>query len=134
MTEESASTLHGSHTPPSGGAAAKSQYKSSKSKRNTSVQSSPPVKCRWCGKSEHPNGKSLDRINCTARNKKCLSCGIKGHLAAVCEKSNSNSATDSTDQEEAQTEPIPADASVSFSFSAQQDRDFRWDRKHEERP
>ena len=134
MTEKSASTLHAPPTLPSEGAAAKSQYKSSKPKVQSSVESAAPANCKWCGKSEHPGGKSLDPANCTARNKNCLNCGIKGHLASVCLKSKSNAASGDSAQELDHTESIPSGASVSFSFSAQQDQDFRRARKHENEP
>ena len=129
MTEESASTLHVSPATSSEAAAAKSQYKSSKPKPDLRTENSGLVKCKWCGMSEHPGGKSLDRVNCTARNKKCLSCGIKGHLAVVCNKSNSNAVVVDPVQE-----PIPPGASMSFSFSAQQDQDFRRAWRHEKEP
>ena len=134
MTEKSASTLHAPPTLPSEGAAARSQYKSSKPKTHPSVESTAPANCKWCGKSEHPGGKSLDRANCAARNKNCLNCGIKGHLASVCLKSKSNAASGDSVQELDHTESIPSGASVSFSFSAQQDQDFRRARKHEKEP
>ena len=129
MTEESASTLHVPPATSSESAAAKSQYKSPKPKPNLQTGDSEVVTCKWCGKAEHPGGKSLDRINCTARNKKCLNCGIKGHLASVCNKSNSNAVVVDPTQE-----PIPSEASVSFSFSAQQDQDFRSARRYGKKP
>ena len=140
MTEESASTLHVPPATHSEGAAARSQYKSSKSKPNSQTGDNQATTtttntCKWCGYSEHPGGKSLDRVNCTARNKKCLNCGIKGHLSTVCnKKSNSNAVIVDSTQDGVEVEPIPSGASVSFSFSAQQDQDFRRARKYGNEP
>lgn len=39
---------------------------------------SPPARCQFCGRENHP------RFKCPARNLDCLSCGKKGHFSNVC--------------------------------------------------
>ena len=125
-TEESVSMLHKSPPPPSSEAAiGRSVYKQGKSGPNV------VTKCRWCGRTAHPQGKSMDRANCPAKNKECNNCHKTGHFGDVCEKARTDSADTNqpqpvvTDSDSSLTS-IPSAASVSFSFGAQ---DFRLGRK-----
>ena len=79
-------------------------------------------KCKWCGRPSHPEGKSLELVNCPAREMTCFRCNEKGHVARCCEKPDYEAA----DVKEA-TNPLedpPVEASVSFGFAAGED--FRW--------
>ena len=127
MTDESAFSLH-TPAPASDAALGKSRYKNKKSNTDSAV------KCRFCGQTSHPGGKSLERSNCPARGKICYKCNIKGHVAIACNKSKDKdnaSATQSNDEEvpasdASLTRSIPPESDFSFSFSAQQQNlDFR---------
>lgn len=127
-TEESAGILH--NTPPvkpSEAGAARSQYK--KMQRGAVVKSdgdneSTEEKCRGCGKSSHPGGKSLARSNCPAFKKKCGNCDKKGHFARVCEQPSTALSHDAEEETE-QLDNIASAASVSFAFAGQTSEDFR---------
>jgi hypothetical protein len=133
-TEESAGILRGNvYDKPAVVAPQRSQYKKNQRSLNANDSEAPHASsndttCGWCGETSHPNGKPLQREFCTARNKKCNNCQIKGHLAKVCRKSRSAPATEDNPVEP--LEPIPASASVSFSFAAPDgnQEDFRLSR------
>ena len=114
-------------TPPvtSESAAAKSQYKMNMAKKgDTSLkEESDSPKCRWCGRTSHPNGKSLERANCPAKNKSCYRCNKKGHLGAVCENSQAAAGVDDVNEEH--LAEIATESSVSFAFGAEEEQDFR---------
>ena len=107
----------------------KSQYQRRKKTFNQrQPKPTPPKfpsrnKCRGCGNSTHPEGKSMSRRDCPAYNKVCGSCGIIVHFRAVCEKSRSN-AVEIPEQPELKTQPTepPLNDTASFSFASQ---DFR---------
>ena len=127
-TEQSAQSLHRTHSqPPSDASATKSQYKAGKlqSKQVPAAEGSGPVLCRWCGLPSHPRGETLERKSCPARTKKCNKCQKTGHFSRVCE--SSEAATAGTGDETGELQPLPSDASVSFSFGTEQD--FRITRK-----
>ena len=42
--------------------------------------------CKGCGKTSHPDGKSMRRSDCPAFDKECDNCHIKGHFQRVCKK------------------------------------------------
>lgn len=135
-TDVSTSALH-TPAPPSESAAAKSQYKKSKVAtrgpidRPIDSEDNNLTKCRWCGKATHPNGKSLERINCPARNQTCFLCKKKGHLAVVCESSQAAAGSeDFTPVHD--TSAIASESSVSFSFGAEED--FRPPRRRNSNP
>ena len=137
-TEESANILHNPthHTQPatpSDASAALSQYKQHQRRppattppltdnnSNNSNQPSDDKKCRGCGRFSHPGGKPMSRKNCPAFKVQCHTCGIRGHFAAVCTKSQANPI-----QEDEVLESTASAASVSFSFAATaENRDFR---------
>lgn len=130
-TEASAVELH--QSPPPSEAAA-SHYKREKRKKVATTPTPPmkenqqPANCRWCGNSSHPEGKSLERINCPAREKTCFSCDKKGHFSTVCENSKSASANVRSISKDGETLPtIESESAVSFSFAGHQD--FRQTRK-----
>ena len=122
-TEESAVILRG-HFQEQPAVAAPQQSKYKKSKRTSKTESSEAnddsagegPKCGWCGNTSHPGGNPLTKEFCTAKEKKCNNCHIKGHLAKVCRKSRSAPAAEETSEE--LIPDIPASASVSFSFAA----------------
>ena len=121
-TEESATLLHSRPTNVPTESAAQSNYqrekKSTPGKKDQNG-GKEQVTCRGCGRSSHPNGKSLDRSNCPAKLKKCFKCDLPGHIAIVCgggrAKSRADHQTDK-DERDDKNNPLPADASVSFSF------------------
>ena len=41
-------------------------------------------RCRGCGRSSHPHGKSMSRTDCPAWGQKCNVCNKTGHFASVC--------------------------------------------------
>ena len=142
-TEESVTMLHkpppseaSFHrpTPPSEASFHRSTYKKGKSgqkKFSTAIEG----KCRWCGRTTHPGGKSMDRVNCPAKDANCSNCRRFGHFKEVCEQSK-NAAADSDQQQCSpaiieQTLPplLPSTSSVSFSFGTQ---DFHQGQKHAE--
>ena len=41
-------------------------------------------RCRGCGRSSHPNGKSMSRVDCPAWGQKCRGCNVTGHFEKVC--------------------------------------------------
>lgn len=134
-TEESANTLHRSQSssviPPSAAAVQKSQYKKDQRRPPESkddADAGSVVLCPGCGRSSHPNGKSLERSNCPALKVKCRRCHKKGHLAAVCKSSRSAPAVQDEPGEfqDYQLDDIPANASVSFALAQ---RDFRCGRR-----
>ena len=122
-TEESVSLLHNKPPPPpSQASAARSAYKKKKNKA-TREETTPGPKCRFCGRTSHPGGQSVnDRATCPARDKECHKCHTMGHLAPVCEKTNAsaNAATGNVDGavEEEMLDQIPSEASFSFAFGA----------------
>ena len=121
-TEESAVELH--NISPSSGAAA-TQHQREKKKFASSSRTSPregdsSEKCRWCGRTSHPEGKSLDRINCPARERTCYSCNRKGHLSSVCESSLATPAKSEPTPEELLS-TLQSESAVSFSFAGHQD-------------
>ena len=127
-TEESSDAMRSGPVVPqqSEAALAKSQYKRQQKKDDAKGNKDKTtgeglIKCRWCGLTSHPRGKSLERINCPAREKKCHNCKIKGHLATVCEKTDASAVID-TQEESGEEDELPAGASVSFSFATE---DFR---------
>lgn len=139
-TEESVSTLHKpSPTPPSQATPARSQYRQTKSQTIASggSEGTTAPKCKWCGRTSHPNGKPLDQPNCPAKEKECYKCKRKGHLRQVCETfSETPAAAATSGNATTETlEPLTSGASVSFSFSAQQEQqDFRETRKPTAKP
>ena len=114
-------------------AAAKSQYKKSKAIKpeTADIEDNNLTRCRWCNMTSHPNGKSLQRVNCTARNKTCFLCKKKGHLAVVCENSEA-AATLENRTPEGDADTIPSHSSVSFAFGMEED--FRHLRKKSSDP
>ena len=130
-TEESAGILRGSvQDQPAAVALQRSQYKKNQRTPTPKTPESPrDDACGWCGETSHPGGKPLLKQFCTAKDKKCNNCHIKGHLSKVCRKSRSAPLTDDTQNASAlqnvdHVEPlpdIPASASVSFSFAASND-------------
>ena len=125
-TEESAGILRGSvQDKPAAVALQRSQYK--KNQRTLTPKTSdapePPRDdaCGWCGETTHPGGKPLLKQFCTAKDKKCNNCHIKGHLSKVCRKSRSAPVTEDTQNVDEPLPDIPASASVSFSFAASND-------------
>ena len=105
-------------------AAAKSKYKQEKSRPREDKSKKPPTtRCKYCGRSSHPSGKSMERKNCPAADKKCLSCGTEGHFRAVCLKakqSNASAAADevrNTDNDGYDTEEDSRMASTAFFFA-----------------
>ena len=133
-TEQSVSMLQ---TPASQAAFHRSSYKQGKSSSEQSSDTVVQTKCRWCGRTAHPAGKSMDRINCPAKNKECNKCHKKGHFEDVCEKSRTDAVTaqqPTTEQSQnnvvgdSTLATVPSAASVSFSFGVQQE-DFRPGRK-----
>ena len=135
-TEKSAAALHErpATVPLSSvteSSAARSQYKQEQAaSKMQGAPSEDPAKCRGCGQAPHVGGRS----KCFASKKTCRNCGIKGHIASVCQKSRSSPINDdslhgaepeSNDVEN--LEPIMSGANVSFAFGAQQD--FRLVRK-----
>ena len=146
-TEESANALHGNPSSmpstTSEASAARSQYKRDKmppTHRRDDASKKQRLKsntCKGCGSPPHPGG----RTNCPAWEKICNSCGIKGHLAAVCQKSRSTPVHDEalathntgyTEFDANVSEQIPSESAVSFSFSAAQD--FRSSRRNNNGP
>ena len=126
-TEESSSVLQNAPQGPSSSASAvKSKYQ--KQKRSTVVElPKDPNTCNWCGEESHPEGKPLEKIYCTARNKICRKCKTKGHIASVCMKSVGAAAIGTVTEERSSEEPeLKSEASVSFSFDSE---DFRPSRK-----
>ena len=121
-TEESSTVLHAEPVKPTEASFGRSSYK----QKGGGAPVKKDEKCRWCGRSSHPSGKSLDRIHCPARKQSCSSCKMQGHFAVVCEKAASQAARvqDDSTQEQNMHE-IPANASVSFGFSTV--ADFRQD-------
>ena len=121
-TEQSTAVLR---TSPTVASAAKSEYKKGQQQKKVyskeDASTEDLIRCRWCGRTSHPNGKSLERIHCPAREKKCFKCKSTGHLSAVCEKSRASVA-----EEDAAGESVDgllaADVSASFSFATE---DFR---------
>ena len=128
-TEESASImnnpapLRNQTVPPSESSAAKSQYKQQQ-RSNTKphpADNHNDEPCKGCGSSSHPGGKSLSRKNCPAFKVNCHNCGVKGHFAAVCKKSQAHSI-----EEDETLESLASAATVSFSFAATaENQDFR---------
>lgn len=129
-TEESAAVLH--HRPPnvaipstSESSAARSQYKQDQTaSKMGGLNEEISTKCRGCGQSAHVGGRS----KCFAREKTCNKCGIKGHIASVCEKSRSSPISDNVPRDATTTsndskplDSIMSGAAVSFAFGAQQD-------------
>ena len=55
-------------------------------------------RCRGCGRSSHPNGKSFTREECPAFGETCNTCGLKNHFSKVCER-RSRSGFAGTDDE-----------------------------------
>ena len=124
-TEQSAVILRGStQEQPAVVAPQRSNYKKSQRTQNSentgasSESSDSDPKCGWCGNTSHPEGKPLTREFCTAKNKKCLNCNIKGHLSRVCKKSRSAPVVEDKPATEESLPNIPASTSVSFSFAA----------------
>ena len=116
-TEQSAQSLHRpSPQSPSDAAAGRSQYKASKVPPKVPEHEETADKCRGCGAAPHQGG----RKKCTAFNKICRNCKMKGHLARVCE--NTNAASTEVPQDTTHNPnisalpPLQSDASVSFSF------------------
>ena len=127
-TEESAVILRGSaQDTPSVAAPQRSQYKKNQrtptpKPKDTTAQDQPSEEaCGWCGESSHPGGRPLVKQFCTAKDKKCNNCHIRGHLAKVCKKSRSELANKGAVHEEDTLPDIPASTSVSFSFAASND-------------
>ena len=104
-------------------AAAKSQYKKGKSPRNETVdiESEDPTKCKGCGKTSHPNGKSMRRIDCPGWHKRCHRCKKKGHLEAVCQSSEAAVGAEQDLTPEEHSAAIPSESCVSFAFAGEQD-------------
>ena len=120
-TEESAGILRGNvQDQPSVAAPQRSSYKKSQRTpiETPSESSDNEPTCGWCGKTSHPEGKPLTRENCTAKDKKCHNCNIKGHLSRVCKKSRSAPAVGDNPEAGEPLPSIPASTSVSFSFAA----------------
>jgi len=97
-------------------------------------------RCRGCGRSDHGNGKTLERKECPAFGKKCDTCGKDNHFSKVCERrsraSYAKAEGDTSHSEESETESEFADHSDfddtiedSYSYSAQV-QDFR-ERHHQ---
>ena len=126
-TEASSIELH--QTSPSSEAAASHFQREKKKKFQQPVPDDEnQPNCRWCGKSSHPEGSSLERENCPAREKMCWNCNKKGHLSTVCEKSKSAPAKSQTKEKaEESLSALQSESSVSFSFASHQD--FRTTRK-----
>ncbi len=116
MTDLSASALHTPLAEPSAAAAGKSQYK--KWKSDSSDGDSSLIRCKFCGKTAHPNGKSLERIHCPARTKMCFRCKKKGHIGVVCESSQVNAGIEEGSPE---TVPLASESLVSFAFGTEED-------------
>jgi hypothetical protein len=55
-------------------------------------------RCRGCGRTSHPNGKSLTREECPAFGETCNTCGLKNHFSKVCQR-RSRSGFVGTDEE-----------------------------------
>lgn len=56
-------------------------------------------KCYGCGRSSHPEGKTLAKENCPAFGKTCDTCGTENHFAKVCRRRKSRSNFAGTDEE-----------------------------------
>ena len=126
-TEESATVLH--QTPvPSEAAAQHSAYKREKKSTMDGAISSGvdrTTRCRWCGRSTHPDGK-MDRVGCPAHKQICRKCNTTGHFAAVCEKSRAASThvghdVDQRRDTDGSLEPLSSESAVSFSFASHED-------------
>lgn len=131
-TEESVTFLN--KPPPSEAAIQRSTYKQGKDQRGPSNRNEDvATKCRWCGRTSHPEGKPMDRVNCPAYKKECNKCHTKGHFGVVCEKSRNDVAQSNQQNRDSDNqlplESLPSEASVSFAFSAQ---DFCLARGHDE--
>ena len=58
-------------------------------------------RCRGCGRSDHPNNKSMARHDCPAWGQKCKTCGKENHFEKVCERrSRASFAGDTSGSEE----------------------------------
>ena len=122
-TEESTVVLR-TTTSSSEASLIRSQYKKQQvqqKKDSGNSTENKSTKCRWCGRTSHPNGKPLDRTYCPAQEKKCFGCNTLGHLKTVCEKSRS-SATEVDEENESENGQLQVGTSASFSFATE---DFR---------
>ena len=118
MTDESSSMLHVPPPKASEAGAATSQLKKKK-KGKAGGSNENREKCKWCGRFSHPGGKSLERVNCPAREMTCFTCNEKGHLRECCEGTDAEAA--GVQEEADQLQSIPTEASVSFGFVAEED-------------
>ena len=131
-TEQSVTLLH--KPSPSEAAFQRSGYKQGKTSSDDDAHSQPRPTCKWCGRTSHPAGKSMDRANYPAKLKEYNRCHKKGHFADVCVKSRTDAAGDQQQppNDVVGDQPlaaVPSAASMSFSFGAQ---DFRPGRKRNE--
>ncbi len=74
-------------------------------------------KCKGCGRSSHPKGKSMRRCDCPAFNQNCRACGIKGHFMSVCQQSKTAAMSSTNDDHEYSEENQITTSSTSSSFA-----------------
>ena len=111
--------------------AVKSEYKRSKNPPATKNTNQNQTNCRFCGRSSHPEGKTMSREDCPASKMKCKNCRKIGHFEKVCEKKRRNqSNAAATEGTETAEEAATYQNSVTFALACETDQDFRPTRRH----